>query len=287
MTEQAAVATFEERQPFPSIRAGLTLMNGSPSLGGACLCLLLAAMLGLFPASYLASNWALLTRGEWTQGQVTARNPVAVRPLLRWPLAVVLAHGGGRRQGPRYSVTVTLIARRGATQTATDFVDGATWSRLQPGDQVDVLYDPAQPQHCRVWAGLESGDVVALVMGTISLLLVAAAIALALQAIRVIGAEVSLLRDGDLVVGEVSDLKTKWHRKRVHSQSLNYRYQVRRRLAGPPESLEGGYVITHRWVKSSLVGQTVPVVVDPMNPERSTVDWFGLRTNWPHPSGGV
>ena len=140
-------------------------------IGSSIVAGLLGALLLIFPVITFHGLFLLFTDGAWAQGTVLAKEPVAVGKALRFPVASLLAHGGGGEHIDRrihYEFTDSAGRRhRGATG-----VGRKTWSRLKPGDMVDVVYATSDPAQNQLWVGLEQHHLIPIGFGVIGLLLV-------------------------------------------------------------------------------------------------------------------
>ncbi len=277
-SSEFAVPRLNDLNPssFPTIRAWYLYVNHDSRLGLTVLLFILGGMFSFAPLLFLTPFIPYWIDGVRVQGTVTGRDPVACcagQPVL---LATIFAHGG-RGRGPARFLKYEFRDGAGVLQHASARVDFDTWQRVQVGDEVEVVYLDNDPTKSKLWLGLNQGNTMLLVFGTIGLLALGSGVRTMFRALGGISKDIALWRGGTLTVGEVIEHSSEVVDKRSARLTLSHRYNGSSTFAGPKESYLGVYTTIGRAWFTGQTGDPLPVVYAKDEPERSTVDRFRLR----------
>lgn len=272
-------ASTTDRGSFPSLRAFWLYVNQDQRLGTAILTLVLGGGFCLMPLLVFAPLLPFWTEGIQVRGTVLARDPVAFRWHQPAVLAAgLLAHGGGWR-GPTHFIDYEFLDPAGVRQSGRSGVTVADWSRLKPGDEVDVVYLKSDPTQSRLWLGLDNGQWALIAFATIGLLIISYSVRTFVSSVLSVRREVALLRDGVLTPGQVLELANEEYDSRSMKSTIRYSYTAPTTFAGPLEERVGTYISIGKPWFTGNAGDAIPVVYSSDEPERSTIDRFALRTS--------
>lgn len=258
---------------FSSTYLTCKYLNRETRFGGALAFSFFATLATCASLPLLLYDLPLFLQGKSTSAVVREKF-IAQRGQPRWVTAQLLAHGGGRRRGPRPQVRFEFTVA-GKVFSGVGGVSGPFFEQVVPGDTVQVIYLPSDPQIYRLgsrWPLLAFWP--ALLLAT---LFWALAFWMLRAGVRNVAWQVQLVTNGTATLAIIDEFELSTLRRgRQYVRGLKYTYLVNTYGQKHLEHVEESYDVPFA-IGEVSPGDVLLVLYDPLQPKEHTIDRFDAR----------